>query len=353
MFDLKKQLMWSKLKVGLVITAALAVLFFTVFFAGGIESLLSPKAELKAKIHDVKGLRKGAPVWLSGIEIGSVKDIRLDPGYGTVVTLSVRKGALDYIKKDSHASVLTMGLLGDKYVEISGGSPDAGHAAKGDTIKGAAQIELKDVMEVGTMSIKQVSDFLKKLDTLVSKIEEGQGSIARFISDPALYNNLRDSAKTLSLTLKEMKEAQGSMKLFIEDPSLYNKLLTASSAVERFGNTLNEGSGSLKKIIDDPTLYNKMVAATSSIEEFGKKLNEGQGTLRKLADNAELYDNLNRAALQLSSITERIDRGEGLAGTLVKDKELSGELKGTVVQLKELLKDMREHPKSYFKFSLF
>ena len=353
MFDMKKQLIWSKLKVGLVVTAALLTLFLTVFFAGGIEFLFSPKVEIKAQIADVKGLRRGAPVWLSGIEIGSVKDIRLNPGYGTTVTLSINKSALDYLKKDSHASVLTMGLLGDKYVELSGGSPEAGKLAAGDTVTGASQIELKDVMEVGTASIQKMTDFLKKLDSLVTKIEAGQGTVSKFISDPALYNNLKDSTRNLALTLKEIREARGTMKLLVEDPTLYNKLLAASTSIEGFGKTLNESSGSLKKMIEDPTLYNKMVKATSSLEDFGKKLNEGQGTLGKLAENAELYDNLNKASLKLASVLDRIDKGEGLAGTLVNDKELAKELKDNVAELKDLLKDVRENPKKYFKFSIF
>jgi ABC-type transporter Mla subunit MlaD len=56
MFDTKKQLQWSKLKVGLVITVALLTLLITIFFAGNIEDLFLKKVELKAQIQDVKGL---------------------------------------------------------------------------------------------------------------------------------------------------------------------------------------------------------------------------------------------------------------------------------------------------------
>ncbi len=248
MFDLKKQLMWSKLKVGLVITAALVTLFFTVFFAGGIESLLSPKVELKAQIQDVKGLRNGAPVWISGIEIGSVKDIRLHPGYGTIVTLSIRKNALDYIKKDSHASVLTMGLLGDKYVEVSGGTTEAGSAAPGDTIKGAAQIEMKDVMEVGTSSIQRMTEFLTKLENLLTDIEQGKGTASKFLKDPSLY------------------------------------------------------------------------------------------------------ENLNNASSRLASILTRVEKGER---GLVTNRETDKELKAAAAELRQLIKDVKEHPTRYFKFSIF
>lgn len=353
MFDMKKQLMWSKLKVGLVITFALVTLFLTVFFAGGIESILSPKAELTAQIRDVKGLRKGAPVWLSGIEIGSVKKIHLHPEQGTMITLAVKKSALEHIKKDAQASVLTMGLLGDKYVELTAGSPGSEPLKPGDMIKGGTQIELKEVMEIGTVSIKKMSDFIEKLDNLVAKIEKGEGTIAKFLSDPSIYNNLNESTRTLSLLSKEIRNSQGTLKMLINDPSLYNKMLAATSSMDEFSRKINESSGSLKKIIEDPSLYDRMTAFSSSMEEFGRKLNEGDGTLRRLAEDAELYDNLNKASRQLSAILERIDKGEGVAGSFVKDTEMARELKETITELKELTRDVKAHPTKYFRFSLF
>ncbi len=326
MYDLRKQLLWSKLRVGAVITLALVTLFFTVFFAGGIENLLSPKVAIKAEIHDVKGLRKGAPVWLSGIEIGSVRDISLSPQYGAVITLSIKKDAVRYIYRDSRASVLTMGLLGDKYVELSAGTPASGEIHPGDMIQGAAQLEIKDVMETGISSIQKMTDFITKLDNLVTKIEKGEGTISRLLDDPSLYENLRDSAKALSSTLNDIRESRGSMKLFVEDPTLYNNLLAASSSMEGFSRKMNESSGTLKKMIEDPALYDRLLAATESVEKFSGKLN---------------------------ALADEIDRGEGVAGTLVKDKELAAELKETVAEVKDLLKDIKGNPKKYFKFSVF
>ncbi len=319
MFDIKKQFLWSKLKVGLVVTLALCTLFITVFFAGSIENLLSPKVELKAQIQNVKGLRKGAPVWVSGIEVGSVKDINLHPEYGTIVTLSVNKKALEFLKKDSEASILTMGLLGDKYVELSGGSPKAEPIKPGDMMSGTAVIELKDVVEISASSIKKMSDFINKLDHLVTKIERGEGTFAKFLTDPEIYNNLMDISKTLSVVLHEIKDGQGTIKMLLNDPSLYNRML----------------------------------AATASVEEFTLVLNDRQGTLRRLAEDPTLYENLNRASQQLSSIIEKIDSGEGIAGDLITDEKLASDLKDIITEIRELTKDMKENPKRYFKFSLF
>jgi len=73
-----------------------------------------------------------------------------------------------------------------------------------------------------------------------------------------------------------------------------------------------------------------------------------------------LYDTLNKASSQLSSILEGIEKGKGMVGALTKNEELPKDLQDTLVELKKLsteiealAKDIKDHPKKYFKFSLF
>lgn len=327
MFDIKKQLMWSKLKVGIVITMSIALLIFAMLFAGGIESILSPKVEINAYIKDVMGLRKGSPVWISGIEIGLVKGINLHSEYGTVVTMSINKDAIGYIKKDSTASVQTMGLLGDKYIEISPGSADAKVILPGEAIKGTEQIDIKDIVSVGADTLVKISEFTVRLEGFIKKLEKGVALItsSKFLTDQSLYNNIEEASASLSVILKNLKESEGTLKMLIYDPSLYNK----------------------------------MVSTASSLEEFGKRMNES-GTLKRLAEDPSLYENINKASSQISAIMERIESGEGVAGSLIKNKELADDLKDSITELKnlsrelgELTKDIKSNPKKYFKFSIF
>lgn len=328
MFDVRKQLMWSKLKAGIVITTAFLILLFTVFFAGGIESMFSPKIDIKAEIKNVRGLREGSPVWISGIEIGFVKGIDLHAEHGTIVTMSVDKRSAEYVKRDSTVTVQTIGLLGDKYIEIGLGSPDAARISTGDTLKSIEQVEIKDIVRVGSGTLVKIAEFIGQLEDFIRKIEKSTAGIgkSKFLTDPQLYDNLQDASKSLTTILSDFKESEGT----------------------------------LKKLINDPSLYNKMLSATSSVEEFGKKVNEGSGSLKKLAEDPELYENLNKASKQLSSILEKIEGGEGVAGSLVRDKKLQGELKEGVSELKtltrdlsELVRDIKANPKKYFKFSIF
>jgi phospholipid/cholesterol/gamma-HCH transport system substrate-binding protein len=326
MFDTKKQLRWSKLKVGLVITLALLIMIVAIFFAGGIKEMFSPRIELKAQFMDAKGLRRGAPVWIFGTEVGSVKNIELDPVHGAIVTISVDKSVQKFIKRDAQANILTMGLLGDKYIELSTGSSLAEPIHPGEMIKGGTQIEFSDIMVTVAVAIGKMGEFITKLDNLVVKMEKSEGTVAKFFKDPAIYDNLNQTTKKLSLLLEDIANSRGTMKMLIEDPSLYNKLLTA----------------------------------TSSIEEFSKKLNESHGTLKKLVEDPELYENLNRGSKQLSSILERIDKGEGLAGAFLRNEELAKELSEALLEFKKLsselealVKDIKGHPKKYLKFSIF
>jgi phospholipid/cholesterol/gamma-HCH transport system substrate-binding protein len=353
MFETKKQLRWSKIKVGLVISVAFLALLIAVFFAGNIQNILSGKATIKIQFKDVEGLRKGAPVWILGIEEGSVIGINLDPIHGVLVTIAINESALRFIKKDSTATILTMGLLGDKYIELSTGSPGAEPLRPGETLRGTAEIRLRSIAEASTTTIETMNGFIKNLDRLVSQIEAGKGTLAKLIEDPAVYDNLEKTTRNLFVISEEIKNARGSLKLLIEDPLLYNRILSTASSLEEFSRKINKSEGTLKLLIEDPSVYNKTLAAFSQIEEFSRKLNEGQGTLEKLIENPELYENFNRDLKELSSILERIEKGKGVAGALIENQELLKEFEETIVELKKLVNDIREHPKKYFKFSLF
>ncbi|MDA8084458.1 MAG: MlaD family protein [Nitrospiraceae bacterium] len=353
MFDLKKQLRWAEMKVGVIISLALAILFLSVFFAGSIESIIHPKARIQVAIFDVKGLKKGAPVWVYGLEEGSVEDISLNPEYGTVVTLSIYKKVLGYLKEDSTASVLTMGLLGDKYIELNPGVSEKAPLKPGAMIYGTPQLDMKDVMETGASSIQKINDFIEKLGKLVEKIETSKGTLARFLDDPSLYDNLKDSSRHLSVIIKDIEAGKGSLGQLVNDRSLYNSLVSTSKSLEAFSQRIENGSGTINKLIDDHVLYDRLTGAATSMEEFGKKVNDPKGTIGKLAADPELYDNLNASSRRIASILEKIEKGQGTAGLLVKDEELAHEVKETVVQLKKLMEDIRQQPRKYFKFSVF
>lgn len=319
MYDYIKQLRWAQLKVGVVITAALVITFLAVMFAGNIETIFVPKATIYATFNDVKGLRKGSPVWFSGVEIGSVKKIGFTAEQKIIVEMLIRSTALSYLKEDSLADILTLGLLGDKYIEITPGGRNAKNLRSGDMITGTSHVEIQDIVETGQESIASLSTFITMLEDVLVKIEKGEGTLSKFIKDPALYDNLRDATGELSELITKLKGSKGTVSRLLEEDDLYNDIATSAK----------------------------------DVRQFAERLQTSEGTLNKLIEDERLYENFNDVSSRLNSILERIDRGEGFAGSLLKDEELTGELKTTLREMSALMKDIREHPKKYFKFSLF
>jgi phospholipid/cholesterol/gamma-HCH transport system substrate-binding protein len=276
MLDARKQLAWSKLKVGLVVTTALLVLFLAVLFAGSIESIFAPKVKIHARIGDVNGLRTGAPVWLFGIEVGSVSGIRLDRGHETIVTLSVGRKYLDFIRKDAQASVLTMGLLGDKYVALSTGSPEAPPLGPGDVIEGAVE---RGITAAGGESLEKITQFLGRLDRIAARIEKGEGTIPKLINDPSLFDNLKDAAETLAQVAQEMKEEQGSFRLLMKNPALYENLNKGSGELTAALEKLNRADGIAGKLVADKDLA----------EDVKETVKELKGLIKDIKENPKRY----------------------------------------------------------------
>jgi phospholipid/cholesterol/gamma-HCH transport system substrate-binding protein len=360
MFEMKKKLRWSTLKSGVIVSLALLILFVVVLYAGTVRQIFTPRVELRARFHDVKGLRKGAPVWLFGTQVGSVKEIMLDPIYGLIVTMSIEKEAEHYLKSNSEAEVLTMGLLGNIYVELSPGAPEAPPLQPGEILKGTTPVGYAQVVGASGKAIEKMTELISKVEILIENIAEGHGTFSKLINDPALYDTLMKLTTTLQSTVERIEKSQGTLQRLFEDPALYNELMAAVSSMREWSDRLNRSSGTIRKLIKDPSLYDRTLTVVSKLEKVTKDLEAGRGSLGKLLVDPELYDNLNKSARNLAAILLSIDRGQGVAGTLVRDEKMAAEVKDALLEIRRLaeemknvLNDVKAHPEKYFKFSVF
>jgi phospholipid/cholesterol/gamma-HCH transport system substrate-binding protein len=292
MYQMKKKLRWSALKSGVLITLSLVLLFFVVLYAGTLRQVFTATVELQAQFRDVKGLRKGAPVWLFGTEIGAVKEIRLDPIYGTIATLSIEKSAEPFLRNNSIAEILTMGLLGDKYVELSPGLPEAPPLQPGALIQGKAPMELSGVVEASSRAIQKISHLAERVDELVKKISQGEGTLSKLI----------------------------------HDPSLYNRTLSALSRIDRIMGNLETGQGSIGKMLTESGLYDNLNQASKDLDTILGEIESGKGMARAFLRDEELVKQVKESLADFRTVAE---------------------------EMKSLLKEMEEHPEKFFKFSIF
>src|SRR3954467_101999 len=134
---------WEQLRVGGVIFASALVLGLAIWKIGNAASLFSRHYELVVYLPAANGLREGGSVTLAGQLVGTVKKIDFLPvDYDTTrnlrIVVRIDRTLREQVRRDSEARLRTMGLLGDKVLDISPGTPRYAVLNAGDTIRVSA-----------------------------------------------------------------------------------------------------------------------------------------------------------------------------------------------------------------------
>src|SRR5574341_1035441 len=127
---------WGTLKVGILLVFAFGVLLWASLSGTG-TSLFQPKGIFTCYFNNVNGLLPGAPVWMSGVEVGNVKDIEfvnLDSVRQVKVVCRAKKSVWNQLTPGTQVQLGTIGFLGDKYVEIIPGVKGGEPIKEGDII---------------------------------------------------------------------------------------------------------------------------------------------------------------------------------------------------------------------------
>ena len=155
---------------------------------------------LKTKFHFTGGVKKHAPVCLSGVEVGEVKDIRLLYDEDTVVELDLWIQDGIKIRLDSKSMATTLGLMGEKYIEIKAGAA-AEYAKNGDRIAGEDPFRMEELVDIG-----------KKVAGDISKTTQDIGSVARHVDEVIVENRPK-----IGDMLENFDETSENFRDFSED----------------------------------------------------------------------------------------------------------------------------------------
>ena len=192
---------WSDFRVGLITFTGLFFLIFGVVLAGGDKGLFLKKTSfLKARLMDVGGLKRGSSVSMGGMTIGRVTDIAFGVETNAVeVTMEIRSDIRKRIKTDSIPTVRTMGMLGDRYIDISMGSEGAAELPPVSPLIGEAAGDFDKTLH-------QANNVLNETEKLLSAVNEQKGTAGRFVYDEKLYSTLTDITTELRDLIKDFKK---------------------------------------------------------------------------------------------------------------------------------------------------
>ncbi|MDG5814757.1 MlaD family protein [Chitinispirillales bacterium ANBcel5] len=294
MYQRQKKLLWSSLKSGVIITSAIVIVLLAIFFSGNISSLFSPKVQFRASVENVAGMRPGAPVWLYGIEIGRVDQIKLKES-GTDVYISIDHNISALIRADAFVIVKTMGMLGDKYLEIMPGSPDAPPADRTTALKGVSALSMEELMDGAMESLINLQNISAKFDSIIGDFQKSEGSLNKLIHEPDLYSNLKKSSEELAAFTHSIRHSTGSLKMFIEDPQLYHDLQSSTEKLSKILQSVEQGDGIAGALINEKELADDLrkllTELTTTAQNYGSTAQYLDSLIRDIKDNPDDYFN--------------------------------------------------------------
>jgi phospholipid/cholesterol/gamma-HCH transport system substrate-binding protein len=319
---------YSAVRVGAVIVVGIVVLCFAIFQMGHGLTVFSSTETIEAHFQRINGLQKGAPVALSGVNVGNVDEIgfpaEANANY-VVVTLKISAAAAGRVKADAIAQISSMGLLGDKFVELSAGSASAPPAAPGALIAAHNPIDYEALIQQqgADEMIANLIAISGTLRTVLDKVNNGNSVMAELI------NGDQNVPPDRRLSLVSIQDAMTNVSRL-------------STQLEKVLDRIDNGKGIAGALLSDKydghafvTNLEQMTVSVRNtsdrIDHVVARYEKANGMLPQLMENQELgsdvLGNLRTSSRDLKDILQKINASKGTAGMLVNDPTLYNELR--------------------------
>lgn len=313
-----KNTLESRLGVFFALAMVVAVVVLELI---GASDFFRKGYRIQATFNNVLELKEGDQVKLAGVEVGYVEDIALEGGKARI-TMKIQQRY--EIKTDSRAVIRFVGLMGQNYVALEGGTDESPNALPGATLTTYEQPDFSALMaklegvagsvEGLTKSISPesfsslfgpITDFMKQnsgqltaiignMRTVSDNIAQGKGTVGKLITDEAFYN----AAYT---TVTNLQTASADMQGMITkaDSLLSEARLTIDQ--------VNAGKGTLGKLTTDEALYTEAATAMTYLREILQKINSGKGSVGELINDNTLLKNAKFGLQKIEKATEGIE----------------------------------------------
>ncbi|MGO8765827.1 MAG: MlaD family protein [Limisphaerales bacterium] len=295
-------------KLGIFVVFAVLATVFIIEMLGGLE-MFQGGYHVSALFDTVQDLKVGDSAKMAGVEIGKVEKIAIESTNNRVrVTIKVHTGV--QVRTDSMATIKFTGLMGQNFVAIGFGTPDAPLAVDGATLQSVEQPDLNAVMAKLNDAATGIENFGKSFSG--QNIQDLIGPLMDFVKQNS--GNLGGAITNIENITGQIASGQGTVGKLIYDQALYN---TAMDTVTNLESTvaqargimsgITNGQGTIGKLVTDDALYNSTTASMTNLDQILLKINGGQGTVGKLVNDQEFYKNAKLSLQKLDTAADGLE----------------------------------------------
>ncbi|HWU37729.1 MAG TPA: MlaD family protein [Candidatus Acidoferrum sp.] len=365
-----------QLRIGVLVLTAILLFMGFVLSVGRRSALFEGRYSLSTSFSSTEGLAVGAPVRLAGVTVGNVTRIAFGRDLADRrinLTLSVEQRVQDRIRQDSVASIGTIGLVGDKVLDVTVGSADRPVLQAGERLTSVDPVDYSGLLQKGDQILGHVSrisdsldeflaggdtaagkrslnEMLRSLRNTVMEVEKGSGFLHDVIygkEGAELLGRLDRTAQSLERTVRAIESEHGLLHGLIYTPQeeTLGRLNRALAGLDDIVAEAKGGRGLLHTLIYDPQatqFLTHLNRASEELEGLVRSAREGKGLVPSLLfdpQGAKVLDDVQAAAQKLRAvaadlqvITTQLRQGEGTIGGLLQDptiyEDLSALLRG-------------------------
>lgn len=326
--------------LGSFVALGFIVLIAIVFLIGRERRLFDTRISLEAHFPNVAGLALGADVMLSGVVVGHVGAIRFPvlksdmPGLSRDVTvvMEISKRYMPWIREDSIARIDSKGLLGDKLINISIGSPELPAVQAFGMLKSTPPIDFNKALERAQEILENVTETVADAKDIFKGFAAQGGTEA-----------LAESAKSLRRSFEEIEKGGGVLHELIYDKEAGNatkvslkSLAKAAEVIASLSHDIKNGNGLINALVYDEAgakTIGNLNQNLASLAAILHEVKEGSGIAHDLIyanDNGQFLRSLNHASRDIESMVTDLKSGKGSLGLLLTDPGIYNQLYGLI-----------------------
>jgi phospholipid/cholesterol/gamma-HCH transport system substrate-binding protein len=194
-----------KVRLGLFIAGGLALFIIAIFIIGKQKNLFNPVFKLTTTFHNVSGLQVGNNVRFTGINVGTVDNIKIINDSTVRVDMLIKKSVQQFLKADCEVGIGSSGIIGDRLLVIGQGSSEAPLAKDGQELLSVEPVETDAIMASLQLTASQVAE-------IMVKINSGTGTLGRLIQDSVIAQNLNQTMVNIRKSSSGLNENMEAAK---------------------------------------------------------------------------------------------------------------------------------------------
>ena len=281
----------KEFKVGLLVIAAIVVLYFGIDFLKGSD-VFNPAKKYYVFYPDIDGLTASNPVMINGFQIGLVKKIKIFQGAAKPILIELEINKKIVLGDSATVILSNNGLLGGKMIVLDPGNVSI--PSKSDTLIGITALGFTTMLEdKAKPMVNQVTHLVATMDKLVNSFQPTVGKL----------NETLESVSKLSNTSETLIGSSGHdiQKITTNIAKLTESLLKTEKQLAVLMTKMNILGDTLNKA-DLAGTVNSLHQSTEQLTKTMLAINEGKGTMGKLMKNDSLYKNLNASSASLNAL---------------------------------------------------